>query len=49
MAGRTEYFKTMKKDLEQRIRELQNLDIVEGLSDKVSFYLIEGKYLVPAS
>lgn len=47
--GRESDYKLLEQELSQRIQELQNQDVVEGLSDKVSFYLIEGKYLVPAS
>ena len=48
-AGREPDYELLEQELSQRIQELQNQDVVEGLSDKVSFYLIEGKYLVPAS
>ena len=48
-AGRKQDLDSLEVELEQRVRELQNLDMVKGLKDKVSFYLIQGRYLVPAS
>lgn len=48
-AGREEDLNELREVINSRFQELQNHDVVAGLTDKVSFYLIEGKYLVPCS
>lgn len=48
-AGREQDMEQLREEINLRFQELQNHDIVAGLTDKVSFYLIEGKYLVPCS
>lgn len=47
--GREEDLEQLREEINLRFQELQNHDVVSGLTDKVSFYLIEGKYLVPCS